>query len=199
MHPGDHVIEWAKSVMSANPDLPTIFTTHDYLSIDGERIGHPVEDLATVDPDRHNNAQSVWEKLYSQHSQILLVLSGHQHGQSHRVDQNENGHLVYQILADYQDRGQVSKDIGNTSSAKTTKLGDGWFRLMKFDFASDVPTITVKTYSSYYERFSSDEKNYTDWYKQLEHPELSDADFLDTDDYVLQLTDFHSRFKTNEQ
>jgi hypothetical protein len=194
MHPGDHVIDWAKSVMAANSSLPTIFSTHDYLSIDGERKGSPVEDLATVDPDEHNNAQAVWDKLYSQHSQILLVLSGHQHGQSYRVDQNKDGHLIYQILADYQDRSQVSKD---TKQSHSTKLGDGWLRLMQFDLASEVPTIAVKTYSSYYEKFSSEEKNYSSWYKEDEHSELSDAEFLKTDDYVLTLTDFHSRFKAD--
>jgi len=195
MHPGDRVIDWAKSVMKTNPGIPTIFTTHDYLSINGERKGHPVEDLATVDPDEHNNAQAVWEKLYSQHAQILLVLSGHQYGQSYRVDPNKDGHLVYQILADYQDRRQVSIDYAQNVSEKGTKLGDGWLRLMQFNLASEIPTITVKTYSSYYKTFSSEQDNYASWYKSHEHPNLSDVDFLATDDYVLQLTDFNSRFK----
>ena len=199
MHPGDGVIAWAESVIAANSGLPTIISTHDYLNINGERKGHPIEDLATVDPEMHNNAQDVWEKLFSQHSQIFLVLSGHQYGQSYRVDPNKNGHLVYQILANYQDRKQVSRELkrGYSDSNRSTKLGDGWLRLMHFDLKSVVPTITVKTYSSYYSKFSNEEENYAKWYKLSEHPDLSDAEFLRKDDFIIKLMDFHSRFNVS--
>jgi len=197
MQADDRVIAWANSVMAKHSGLPTIFTTHDYLSVDAKREGNPIVDLATVDPDYHNNAQQMWDKLYGQHGQIFMVLCGHQHGQSHRIDFNVDGGLVYQVLADYQDRAQVSIDAGQENNPYTRKpenIGDGWFRLMQFDLNMQNPKITVKTYSSHYKKYSGEERNYAAWYKQHEHPELSDEDFLKTDDFVLELTDFHTRF-----
>ncbi len=199
MQAGDDVIAWAKSVMAKYPNLPTIFTTHDYLSVDGKRWGNPIIDLATVDPDFHNDAQNVWDKLYSQHAQIFMVLCGHQHGQSHRVDFNSSGGLVYQILADYQDRSQVSIDSNqkdNQITRKPEKIGDGWFRLMEFDLNQQNPMIRVKTYSSYYQSYPSEQDSYAAWYKEHEKPDLSDQDFLKTDDFVLELSDFHARFSS---
>jgi hypothetical protein len=83
MQPGDAVLQWAESIIAANPGLPTIVTTHDYLST---------------------------------HDQIFLVLCGHQHGQSFRVDDNLDGNPVYQILADYQVRG-ASRGAGWAQAA----------------------------------------------------------------------------------
>lgn len=197
MQASNEVVDWARSVMAENPGLPTIFTTHDYLSVGGERKANPIVDLSRVDPTAHNSAQQMWDKLYSRHDQILMVLCGHQHGQSHRVDDNVNGMPVIQILADYQDRGQVGLDAGQPLSRLTgqpASIGDGWFRLMEFDLSAEAPKVAVKTFSPHYGSFSSDQPNYSAWYKAHEHPELSDQAFLQTDDYVLELTGFHSRF-----
>ena len=197
MQAGNDVIDWAKSVMAKHPGLPTIFTTHDYLSVDARRWGNPILNFATADPGHHNDAQQMWDKLYGQHAQIFMVLCGHQHGQSHRIDLNVSGGLVYQVLADYQDRAQVSIDSNqadNQVTRKPEKIGDGWFRLMQFDLNQQKPKITVKTYSTHYKSFSGEQKNYAAWYKEHEQPKLSDEDFLKTDDFVLDLTDFHARF-----
>lgn len=197
MQAGDDVVDWAKSVMTKYLGLPTIFTTHDYLSVEGKRWGNPILDFSSADPDHHNDAQQMWDKLYGQHAQIFMVLCGHQHGQSHRVDSNIDGGLVYQVLADYQDRAQVSIDSSqghNQVTRKPEQIGDGWFRLMQFDLNKQRPIITVKTYSTHYKNFSSEQENYAAWYKRHEQPELSDEDFLKADDFVLELTDFHERF-----
>src|SRR3546814_4913421 len=60
-------------------------------------------------------------------------------GQSRRIDKNAAGHMVYQILADYQDRGQALAMLA--PDAKPAALGDGWLRLMRFDLSAAVPTI----------------------------------------------------------
>src|SRR3546814_14757677 len=67
-------------------------------------------------------------------------------GQSRRIDKNAAGHMVYQILADYQDRGQALAMLA--PDAKPAALGDGWLRLMRFDLSAAVPTIAVSTYRS---------------------------------------------------
>jgi hypothetical protein len=190
--PGDEVITWAESVLSANLGLPTIITTHDYPNASGERQPHPLVDLARVDPEYHNSAQQIWDELFSQHDQIFLILCGHQRGQSMRIDANANGKLVYQVLADYQDRGQAGIDAGR--SGRFVGIGDGWFRLMQFDLSAEPATIQVKAYSSYFGKFSSEVDEYANWYKAREQPNLSDLEFYAADDFLIRLEDFNERF-----
>ena len=191
MQPGDAVLQWARSVIAENPDLPTIVTTHDYLSPAGERRPNPLIDLARIEPENHNSAEQLWQKLIRRHDQIFLVLCGHQHGQGYRVDNNLAGNPVYQVLADYQDRGQVALQAGRS---RRVGIGDGWLRLMSFDFAARPATITVKTYSSHYGQYSSDLDQYANWYKEDEQPQMSDAEFLLADDFTIQLDGFKQRF-----
>jgi hypothetical protein len=192
MQPGDEVISWVESVLIENTGLPTIITTHDYLDRYGERAPNPLIDLALIDPHHHNSAQQLWEKLISRHDQIFMVLSGHHHGQSIRVDTNIFDNQVFQILADYQDRGQAGIEAGKTG--RHVGIGDGWLRLMRFDFETIPPTIKVKTYSSYFNQFSLQVEDYANWYKAKEQPEMSDAEFLETDDFAIRLDDFFQRF-----
>ena len=191
MQPGDAVLQWAESIIAANPGLPTIVTTHDYLSTSGKRLPNPLIDLARIEPENHNSAEQLWSKLIRQHDQIFLVLCGHQHGQSFRVDDNLDGNPVYQILADYQVRGQVAVQAGRK---RRVGIGDGWLRLMTFDFATSPATITVRTYSSHYGQYSSDMDRYADWYRAKEQPRMSDAEFMTADDFVIRLEGFKHRF-----
>ena len=191
MQPGDDVLRWAETVLRSHPGLPTILTTHDYLDTGGWRNPHPLIDLARIDPGFHNSAEQLWEKLISRHDQIFLVLCGHHHGQSFRVDDNLAGNPVYQVLADYQARGQAALDAGRR---KRTGLGDGWLRLMRFDFAGDPATITVRTWSSHYRSFSTDVAQYAAWYRDREQPLMSDTEFHAADDFVISLDGFKRRF-----
>ena len=98
---------------------------------------------------------------------------------------------MYQILADYQGRGQAGLDAGRT---RLVGLGDGWLRLMRFNLATRPATITVKTFSSHYNQYSSDLEQYADWYKAREQPDMSDAEFYRADDFVIRLEGFSERF-----
>lgn len=191
--PPDESLEWAASLIAQHKGLPTIVSTHDYMTKDGERLPNPIVDGHAVDPI-HNNPEMVWEKLISQQDQIFLVLCGHEHGQAWRVDENAAGHKVWQVLADYQDRGQTAIDAG-VKSAWPVGIGDGWMRLMSFDMGADVPVMTVDTYSTYYRKTSRDTAEYAEWYKAHEQPQLSDEAFHDTDDYSIPLEDFRARFE----
>lgn len=188
-------LDWASQIISQYPGLPTILTTHDYMNKEGERVPSPMIDSYAVDPEQHNTPQMVWDKFISQHDQIFIVLAGHQHGQALRVDTNTQGHKVWQMLADYQDRGQTAKDAG-LKSPWPVGIGDGWMRLMTFDLQADVPTLTVRTYSTHYKAFSRDLPDYAAWYKPGEKPNLSDEAFHDEDDFVITLDDFHARYAT---
>jgi hypothetical protein len=92
-----------------------------------------------------NDAQGVWDKFIKLNDQIFMVLCGHSWGSTDsngdstaeniRVDSNNAGYPVYQILSDYQ---------GNTRLG--SKGGDGWFRFMEFDM--DTNSIHCYTYST---------------------------------------------------
>jgi len=123
------------------------------------------------------------------------VLCGHQHGQAMRVDRNDAGHAVHQVLADYQDRGQTGIEAGvQPLGGRIVGIGDGWMRLMRFDFSGTTATMTVSTYSPHYGKFSGEVPAYAAWYKQAEQPRLDDAAFLAMDDYRVELGDFRARF-----
>ncbi|MFK8047789.1 MAG: hypothetical protein AB8B81_05080 [Halioglobus sp.] len=193
MQPSNAVLDWVESVLAANAGLPTIVTTHDFLNAAGERLPHPLVDLAQADPEFHNSAEQLWKKLLYRHDQIFMLLCGHQRGQSIRTDNNIKGNPVYQVLADYQDRGQSAIEAGRT---KKVGIGDGWLRLMRFDFSTTPATITVKTFSSYYRKFSAAVGEYANWYKGHEQPNMTDAEFYAADDFVINLDGFSERFST---
>ncbi len=188
--PPNATLAWAEKVIAAHPGLPTIISTHNYLNGDGERKSHPTIDLNVLDPDR-NTPEMVWDKLVRRHDQIFMVLCGHQEGQALRIDRNDQGHSVYQILSDYQGRGQTLVEAGMPSRGG---MGDGWLRLMRFDLAAAKPTVTVRTYSTHYQAESAFMPRYAKWYRAAEKPKLTDADFLKQDNFMLALDDFAARF-----
>ncbi len=198
MSPSDEVLDWAHSVLRANPGLPTIVTTHDYLNTDGSRTSNPIIDMKSVDPE-HNSPQNLWDKFISKNDQIFLVLCGHEHGQAYREDLNDAGHKVYQILADYQDRGQVSVDLGvplgkGIGGQVPVGIGDGWIRLMQFSLGGSLPLIHVRTYSTFYKAFSTEITAYASWYRPSEAPTMTDAQYLAKDDFFITMSDFRARF-----
>ncbi len=185
-------LEWAASVVRKYPGLPTIISMHDYLDNEGHRVPNPIIDNSAVDPE-DNSPQMIWDKFISQHDQIFMVLCGHEHGQFFRVDDNNAGHKVYQILSDYQDRKQTAVDAG-AKLGIGMGIGDGWMRFMDFDMAPAIPVVTVSTYSTWYQKQSAALPEYASWYKSAEKPHLSDEQFLDQDNFSFDLTDFRARF-----
>ncbi|MBK7949840.1 MAG: metallophosphoesterase [Deltaproteobacteria bacterium] len=197
MQADDEVVAWVESVMKKHPGHPTILSTHDYLDPRGERRANPIIDLDRVDPDHHNSAEELFRKLIAKNDQIFLVLCGHHHGQSFRVDENEQGHEVYQMLADYQDRGQAGLDSGQPLDPYLrgpTGIGDGWLRILRFETGGVAPRIDVRTYSTHYRRLSSELERYADWYRPHEQPNMSDAEFLAAEEFTVPLVDFRERF-----
>jgi hypothetical protein len=198
MQAGDDVVAWVEGILDANPGLPTIISTHDYLDPRGERAANPIVDLGRVDPEGHNSAEELFAKLIAPNDQIFLVLCGHHHGQAFRVDDNDSGHSVYQMLADYQDRGQAGLDAGQAPDpfmgGLPTGIGDGWFRLLTFDLAGESPIMKVRTYSTHYDARSSGLETYSAWYREHEQPDKSDEEFLASEEFDVPLEDFRERF-----
>jgi hypothetical protein len=188
----DTSLEWAARIIEMHKGLPTIISTHEFLDTRGARLANPIIDSNKVDP-QDNSPQMLWDKLISRHDQIFMVLSGHHHGQARRTDKNAFGNEVYQILADYQDRGQTAKDAG-VKAERPVGIGDGWMRLMEFDFTGKTPLVRVQTYSTHYRKLSSQTRQYAAWYRDHEQPGMSDRDFHRADEFTIDLVDFRKRF-----
>lgn len=79
--PSDAVLEWAGEVIEANPTYNVIITTHAYLYRDGTTIGsnadHVYPPSSYEGKENDNDGNDIWDKLVSQHDNIVLVLSGH--------------------------------------------------------------------------------------------------------------------------
>jgi hypothetical protein len=188
----DETLAWAAGVIAYYPNRPTIISTHDFLDTRGQRLPHPVVNWQSVD-QRHNSPEDIWQKFVSVHDQIFIVLSGHARGQAFRDDANAAGHRVYQLMANYQDRSQAYRSmIGDAEAYGPT--GDGWLRLMKFDFSPAVPVIRVRTCSTYFKTCSERVAMYASWYKAGEDPDLDDTAFRAEDTFDIHLVDFHERF-----
>jgi len=152
IEPSDDVLGWVQNIINTHPGWPTIITIHEYINPLGEymgvvgpyssvlRVGHP-----------YNSDQQVWDKFIKVNPQIFMVLCGHAFYQGsycayRRINQNNMGYNVYQILSDYQ--GTISSNPSNLG------LGGGWLRLMEFD--TSLKTIHVRTYSVILNKYSDD-------------------------------------------
>ena len=122
--PSSDELAWADSVLDSYPNRKAILTTHRYLEGDGSRNGC---------------GNSIWTNLVNGHSNLQIVLCGHVHTEARRVDNNQAGKPVYQMLADYQDR---------------TNGGNSWLRILTFVPLED--KIYVKTYSPYLDQYETD-------------------------------------------
>ena len=192
MQAGDAVLAWAQNIIDQYPGLPTIMSTHDFLNPKGERKPSPFYDLDEADPLGHNSAEEIWDEFIRVNDQIFLVLSGHQIGQSIRIDDNDAGNKVYQILTDYQGRGMAANPPEDAE--RITGIGDGWLRLLDFDMSATMPIIEVKAYSTFYKSYSGEFSDYVNWYRDMEQPEMSAEEFLAADHYTIELDDFKERF-----
>jgi hypothetical protein len=150
----DAAIAWAQRVIDSYPGYATIVTTHSYISPPAWGDDNPLLDPSDPaqrnapqwligSPNGYNDAQNVWTDLIAPNNQIFLVLCGHSwtstesvlapsgevagvsKGENVRIDNNNHGNPVYQVLTDYQ---------GNTTLGSGG--GDGWYRFMQFDVES---------------------------------------------------------------
>jgi len=122
-------LDWAESIISANPDKQVIVVVHSFLRTNGTR-----EDVCDTQdmPPGNANGEQMWTRL-REHANVILVLNGHFTGGTvaHRSDVGDNGNLVNQIYANFQDRNH----------------GEGWLEIITFHPVSN--TISVQTFSPF--------------------------------------------------
>jgi parallel beta-helix repeat protein len=144
-NPSDDVLFWASNVISQYPERRVIVSTHDYLMGFAKR------------GQRSDIGERIWHSFIRPHAdQIFLVLCGHA-GLEDMITDTVNGHVVYQILADYQNK---------------TNIESGWLRLLQF--CPEQNKIYVKTYSPYLNEYKTDpESEFT-----LDYSETYKAKFI---------------------
>lgn len=151
---------WANAVITANPDLPTIITTHAYLwDMPGQEGRFPDsarEGEYYGDPRATTSGEGIFQALVEPHPQVLMVLNGHYHkstsdsgrrGEYHQVSANSAGGDVFEMLANYQWINRNNDAVGS----------DDWIRIITFEpgFGEESDRISVETFSP--ERFKNDE------------------------------------------
>jgi hypothetical protein len=88
----DPGIEWAKSVLKANPTLPVILVNHQLIAIAAD----------AVQPLEVSYGLMLWEKLIRGNDQIFMTVNGHHHGSAHLTKINDFGNAVEEMVVDYQ-------------------------------------------------------------------------------------------------
>lgn len=134
--PNEEMLAWANSVIEAHPDHRVIAITHAYMYRDGTTL-----DAGDCYPPSYykgytnaQNGDQMWEKCFSKHENVVLVLSGHDPWQhiAYRQDKGVKGNTVTQMLIDAQ---YVDRNIGSTGM------------VAMFYFSNDGDTLTVRYYS----------------------------------------------------
>ncbi len=169
--PRDVVVEWARNIVAKNADRKAIILTHSYLFCDSTRYDWAKYGAAQkwaakgakalVEDGGVNDGQDIWKKVIAPSSNVILTLNGHvlNNGTGHLVSPADDGHVVHQILANYQAAVQVDDGAGGIpfspdpeAKRKTRAFGGGGFiRLMQFQ--PDGETIACRTYSPWYDRW----------------------------------------------
>ena len=139
-------VQWAASVLAANPDKEVIVVTHAYVYWDNSRIGRCDSwNAQRMGLDGDNDGDLLWANLLRKYPNIIMVLSGHvtdQGGVGRRADLGDGGNLVNQMLSDYQ-----SYPNG----------GGGYLRILTI--TPSLNRIDVTTYSPWADAYYTDSKN----------------------------------------
>ena len=158
VEPSAATLAWAQSVIDSHPDLPVIVATHSYIDVSDDESGqgrflgrHYREDGLAP--------KEIHENFILKNKNIFMVLCAHASSgdncENSRIDTNEAGYPVYTLLSDFQSRNHIIEDRYPEYKGKKRWCGDGWLRLMNFDFNSK--QIHVETWSTEYEKFETDE------------------------------------------
>jgi len=94
-------VDWANGVVAAHPDYNVIILTHYHLTPNGG-IGETNAGYGDLSPEQ------IFSQLIVKHSNILMVLCGHNYISSWRNDKGEKGNRIYQFLQDFTDSADAA-------------------------------------------------------------------------------------------
>lgn len=157
MEPTPSALDWAQQVINANPDMPIMVTTHEW--IDPNYTGDKARSndyTSYFDGANNLTPDQVWDKFVAKNPRIFMVLAGHDwtptvagvsQGENLRVDANEAGYPVYQLVQDYQ-----GNTIGSDGKPDSATGGAGWLRFIEFD--TDARKMHFYTYSTLLNKYA---------------------------------------------
>jgi Calcineurin-like phosphoesterase/Carboxypeptidase regulatory-like domain len=138
-YPRSTSLQWASSIISANPDKEVIVVTHSYEYFDNTRVALCDNyNAESYGMGADNDGEDMWTGLVRRFPNVSLVLSGHitraagQMATGRRTEVGLNGNIVNQILSNYQ---------------AMANGGEGYLRIMTF--RRSLNRIDVSTYSPY--------------------------------------------------
>ncbi|OAD22851.1 metallophosphoesterase [Candidatus Thiomargarita nelsonii] len=140
--PRNEVLEWANRVVADHAQYPVIILTHLYLYPKTNRsptTWHSTKHRYSCQAylsENFNNGQQIWDKLISQHKNILLTFNGHIDRDGIKISTGRHGNKVYQLVADYQNMG---------------KGGDGYLKILTINPRDR--SMTIQTYSPYLRKY----------------------------------------------
>jgi len=170
--PRDVAADWAAKVVRENADRKAILLTHAYLYRDSTRYDWAKYGTEQSWDPKGNKAlmsaaggvsdgEDLWKKVIAPSKNVVLTLNGHvlYNGTGHLISKADDGHTVHQVLANYQAAVQIDDGAGGVAFSgdpKTKRVtrpygGGGFLRLMRFH--PDGKTVSVKSYSPWYDRF----------------------------------------------
>jgi hypothetical protein len=116
------VLSWADNLLNVHSNRKAILGSHYFINADSTwgTQGNVIYNMAKT------------------HSNVFLMLCGHQDEEAKRTDVYQNN-VITTLLSDYQAR---------------TNGGNGWMRIMKFSPANN--TISVKTFSPWLNQYETD-------------------------------------------
>ncbi len=99
----DEVLDWANGVILENADCRVIISTHIYFGT-GTQYYDIGDGTSLTRYGAENNGQVLWDKVVSQHENVIMVLNGHTPTDNIIVNQKtgRNGNTVTEILIDPQ-------------------------------------------------------------------------------------------------
>lgn len=125
-------IDWAQSVIDANPHTPVILSTH--------------ENLIDTPTRRSSFGDDLWNQFVKRNDQVFMVLSGHfqngdgtDDGEAHQISYNDAGRPVFEAVQNFQDYPGG---------------GQGWLKLFNFDVPNN--QIAIETYSTALDQFQTE-------------------------------------------
>jgi hypothetical protein len=123
-------VAWAAGVLDANPTLPAILTTHEFVAADENGVAALSE-----------YGNTLWDSVVRGRDQVFLTLNGHFWPVGRTVLVNDAGHDVQAHLTNYQDQYYG---------------GAAMIRLYRFDL--DRGIVDVETFSPWLESIPEDER-----------------------------------------
>ncbi len=144
--PTDDVLEWAGSIVEANPTYKVLITTHNYMHGDG----YLTDAERTSSTVYNNTGVDIWNKLVRKYENISVVVSGHQEFNEVIMKQakGDNGNTVSQFLVDSQMIDAAL--MGGRKTSGTYGYGadaEGIGNVTLFHFTNGGSEVQVEQYS----------------------------------------------------